>query len=108
MHAVRRILHATSMAIALSTAVAAQGVPGPRADVTSGVFVEVVPTEGRTPVWIAAAQVVRVARVEGHTVIDTSAWVQQRTVEPVEVMVRRLREAGQRLVALTDLSNTRT
>ena len=108
MHAVRCILYATSMAIAFPTAAAAQGVPGPHADITSGSFVEVIPTEGRAPVWIAAAQVVRVARVEGYTVVDTSAWVQQRTVEPVEVVARRLREAGQRLVALTDLSNART
>jgi hypothetical protein len=71
-------------------------------------FIQVVPTEGRAPVRIAAAQVVRVARAEGHTVIDTTAFVQQRTVEHVEAVALRLAAAGQRLVALTDLRDART
>ena len=57
---------------------------------------------------IAAAQVVRVARAEGYTVIDTTAWVQQRSTESVEAVARRLAAAGQRLVALTDLREART
>jgi hypothetical protein len=83
----------------LSAGAAAQPVPAP--------FIEVVPTEGRAPVRLAATQVVRVARVEGQTVIDTTAWVQQRTVEPVDTVARRIREAGQRLVPLTDLGSGR-
>jgi hypothetical protein len=70
-------------------------------------FVEVVPTEGRGAVRLAVSQVVRVARAEGATVIDTAAWVQQRTVEPVESVAGRLSEAGLRLIALTDLTNGR-
>jgi hypothetical protein len=70
-------------------------------------FVEVVPTEGRAAVLLAAAQVVRIGRAEGQTVIDTAAWVQQRTVEPIDSVARRVAEAGQRLVPLTDLGNGR-
>ena len=65
------------------------------------------PTEGRAPVFLAPSQVVRIARVEGRTVLDTAAWVQQRTTEPAESIASRLREAGVRLVALTDLSQGR-
>lgn len=72
-----------------------------------GTFISVVSTEGHAPVKLAVAQVVRVGRVDGYTVIDTAAWVQQRTVEPAEAVARRLTAAGQRLVTLTDLSNTR-
>jgi hypothetical protein len=72
-------------------------------------FIEVIPTEGRAAVWIAASEVVRVGRGEGGaTVIDTSAWVQQRSAESAEAVARKLREAGQRLVPLTDLSGGRT
>jgi hypothetical protein len=70
-------------------------------------FVEIVPTEGRGAVEIAVAQVVRVGRVEGHTVIDTAAWVQQRSVEPVEAVARRLMASGLRLIPLTDLNGAR-
>ncbi|MDI3308895.1 MAG: hypothetical protein QJR07_17570 [Acetobacteraceae bacterium] len=83
---------------------AAQEAAGPSAPST---FIEVIPTEGRAPVELAAAQVVRVARVENYTVIDTTAWVQQRTIEPVDSVARRLIAAGQRLVPLTDLSGAR-
>lgn len=71
-------------------------------------FIQVVPTEGRAPVRVAVLQVVRVARTEGYTVIDTTAYVQQRTVEPVESVARRLASAGLRLLALTDLRDART
>jgi hypothetical protein len=99
----RRTLLATAAALALAAGAAAQdGPPRPL-----GPFIEVVPTEGRAAVRLAAAQVVRVARVETHTVIDTTAWVQQRTIEPIDSVARRLAAAGQRLVALTDLSNGR-
>ena len=70
-------------------------------------FIEIVPTEGRAPVHLSSAQVVRLGRVENFTTIDTAAWVQQRTTEPVEAIARRLRDGGQRLVALTDLNNGR-
>jgi len=70
-------------------------------------FVEIVPTEGGGRVALAVSQVVRVGRAEGHTVIDTTAWVQQRTVESVDSIARRLTEAGLRLIPLTDLSNAR-
>ncbi|MBY0331545.1 MAG: hypothetical protein K2X49_12850 [Acetobacteraceae bacterium] len=65
------------------------------------------PTEGRAPVFLAPAQVVRIARVEGRTVLDTAAWVQQRTTEPAESIAARLRDAGLRLVPLTDLNQGR-
>jgi hypothetical protein len=77
---------------------AAQDVPG---------FLEIVPTEGRATVRLAVAQVVRVGRVEGATVIDTAAWVQQRTVEPVDSVAQRLSAAGRRFIPLTDLANGR-
>jgi hypothetical protein len=70
-------------------------------------FIEVAPPDGRGAVRLAPAQVVRIGRAEGHTVIDTTAWVQQRTAEPVEAVARRVAAAGQRLVALTDLANGR-
>ncbi|WP_237213950.1 hypothetical protein [Falsiroseomonas oryziterrae] len=70
-------------------------------------FVEIVPTEGRGAVHLAVTQVVRIGRAEGATVIDTAAWVQQRTVEPVDSVARRLSEAGLRLIVLTDLANGR-
>ena len=70
-------------------------------------FIEIQPTEGGGRVALAVSQVVRVGRAEGHTVIDTTAWVQQRTVESVESIARRLTDAGQRLIPLTDLSNGR-
>ena len=88
--------------LAGAPAAAQQETPAPR-----GVFVEVVPTEGRTPVLLAVSQVVRIGRAEGQTVIDTAAWVQQRTVEPVDFVARRLAAAGLRLVPLTDLANGR-
>lgn len=72
------------------------------------VFIQVIPTEGRAPVRLSVSQVVRVARTEGYTVIDTTAYVQQRTVESVEAVARRLAAAGQRLIALTDLRDART
>jgi hypothetical protein len=73
-----------------------------------GAFIQIIPTEGRAPVRLAASQAVRIARAEGYTVIDTAAFVQQRTVEPVEAVARRLAAAGQRLIALTDLRDART
>jgi hypothetical protein len=72
-----------------------------------GGFIDVIPSEGRAAVRLAAGQVVRIARAEGQTVIDTTAWVQQRTVESVDSVARRVNAAGQRLVGLTDLSNGR-
>jgi hypothetical protein len=77
-----------------------------RAQVPAG-FVEIVPTEGRAPVLLAAAQVVRIGRAEGQTVIDTAAWVQQRSVEPADSVAARVKAAGQRLIPLTDLAHGR-
>lgn len=99
----RLFLVAAGFAGFVSTA-AAQDAP---VQSTPTTFIEVVPTEGRAPVELAAAQVVRVARVENYTVIDTTAWVQQRTIESVDSVARRLTAAGQRLVPLTDLSGAR-
>jgi hypothetical protein len=100
----RRAALAAGALLALATAAAAQN-PPPVAP--GGGFIEIVPTEGRASVWLAVAQVVRIGQAEGHTVIDTTAWVQQRTVEPVEAIARRLTAAGQRLIALTDLNGAR-
>ncbi|MGG5822588.1 hypothetical protein [Falsiroseomonas sp. HW251] len=77
-----------------------------RADPPAG-FIGIVPTEGGGTVALAAAQVVRVGRAEGHTVIDTAAWVQQRTVESVDSVAARLAAAGARFIPLTDLANGR-
>lgn len=106
----RRALFASAVAAALLSAAAAQqDAPAPTAPgAAAGVFIQVIPTEGRAPVRLAAGQVVRVGRAEGYTVIDTAAYVQQRTVEPVESVARRLAAAGQRLIALTDLRDART
>lgn len=108
--AIRRLLLAASAATALSGATAAQDAPAraPSSGTANVAFIEVVPAEGRAPVRVAVAQVVRVARAEGFTVIDTAAFVQQRTIEPVEAVARRLAAAGQRLIALTDLRDART
>lgn len=70
-------------------------------------FVDVIPTEGRAAVRVAVAQVVRIGRAEGATVIDTTAYVQQRSIEPAEAVARRIADAGLRLVALTDPSGGR-
>jgi hypothetical protein len=70
-------------------------------------FVEVVPTEGRAAVRLAVAQVARIGRAEGATVIDTAAYVQQRSIESVEAVAQRLMAAGLRLVPLTDPSGGR-
>lgn len=88
-----------ALLLLLLAAPAAAQVPG---------FIEVIPTERGQAVRIAAHQVVRVGRGEGATVIDTTAWVQQRSAENVEAVARKLAGAGQRLVALTDLSGGRT
>lgn len=70
-------------------------------------FIEVSPGPGGRPVLIAPSQVVRIGRAEGYTVVDTAAWVQQRTVEPLESVARRIAATGQRLVPLTDLNGQR-
>lgn len=70
-------------------------------------FIDIQPAEGSAAVRLAALQVVRIGRVEGRTVIDTAAWVQQHTSEPAEALARRLAAAGLRLIPLTDLSGAR-
>ncbi|MEO3471947.1 hypothetical protein AAFN86_08785 [Roseomonas sp. CAU 1739] len=70
-------------------------------------FIEISPGPGGRPVLIAPSQVVRIGRAEGFTVVDTTAWVQQRTVEPLESVARRIAATGQRLVPLTDLNGQR-
>lgn len=81
--------------------------PAPAETVPRPAFIALLPAAGGQPVHVAASQVVRVARVEGRTVVDTTAWVQQRTVENVETVAARLEAAGQRLVPLTDLNGGR-
>ena len=111
--ALRRGLVAGSIAFTLlgQMAVGRLAIAQVQADPASGApssrFIEITPTEGRAAVHLAASQVVRVGRLENFTTIDTAAWVQQRTTEPVEAIARRLRDAGQQLVALTDLSHGR-
>ncbi|MBR0669862.1 hypothetical protein [Neoroseomonas soli] len=72
-----------------------------------GDFIEISPGLGTRPVLIAASQVVRIGRAEGYTVVDTTAWVQQRTVEPLEAIAQRVAATGQRLIPLTDLNGQR-
>lgn len=82
---------------------------GARAEGAPG-FIRIIPTEGRPrgeDVWLSTIQVVRVARVDGVTVIDTAAWVQQRTIEAVEAVAGRLQTAGLKLLPLTDLNQNR-
>ena len=97
------------MAVVAALPAAAQDTPPLPAGAAApaNAFIEVVPAGGRAPVRIAAAQVVRVGRAEGYTVLDTTAWVQQRTTESVEAVARRLAAAGQRMFALTDLRDSR-
>lgn len=95
-------------AFAAAAALAGSDAPAQEAQAAAGVFIQVVPAEGRARVHVAVSQVARVGRADGHTVIDTSAYVQQRTVESVEAVARRLAAAGLRLVALTDLRDART
>jgi polysaccharide deacetylase 2 family uncharacterized protein YibQ len=71
-------------------------------------FVELLPAEGRAPVRLNAMQVVRVARLDGATILDTTAFVQQRSSEALDAVIRRLQSAGLRLVPLTDLNGART
>ncbi|MCW8088483.1 hypothetical protein [Sabulicella glaciei] len=85
----------------------AQNQPDSSNNASPSGFIEITPAEGRAPVHLATSQVVRVGRVENHTTIDTAAWVQQRTIEPAEALAGRLRNAGQRLVTLTDLNHGR-
>jgi hypothetical protein len=101
----RRRLGLAAAAVLLSPLAPAAAQEGRPAPIRG--FVEVIPSEGRAPVELAAAQVVRVGRVEGYTVIDTAAWVQQRSIEPIEAIARRLTAAGARLMPLTDLNGTR-
>ncbi|MBK1659061.1 hypothetical protein [Paracraurococcus ruber] len=70
-------------------------------------FIELVPSGGEVPVHLAVSQVVRVARVDQATAIDTISYVQQQSIEPVEAVAQRLMAAGLRLVPLTDLANRR-
>lgn len=81
---------------------------GAAAEVPAASFIELLPAEGRAPVRLNAMQVVRVARLDGATVLDTTAYVQQRSSEPLDVVIRRLQAAGLRLVPLTDLNGART
>jgi hypothetical protein len=105
---IRRVLLAAAIAAAAAALPAtAQDATPPAGAAAANTFIEVVPAGGRMAVRIAAAQVVRVARAEGYTVIDTTAWVQQRTTESVEAVARRLAAAGQRMFALTDLRDSR-
>jgi hypothetical protein len=102
----RRAAISGLLALPLSAAgAAAQTAAAPAPAV--GPFLQVTPAQGGPPVHVAVGQVVRIGRRESSTVIDTTAWVQQTTVEPVDSVARRLTEAGQRLVPLTDLNQSR-
>lgn len=81
--------------------------PAPDRATPHGAFLDIVPSGGHGPVRLAAGQVARIGRAEGATVIDTAAYVQQRTVEPAESVARRVAAAGVRLVPLTDLNGQR-
>ncbi|SDB42749.1 hypothetical protein [Belnapia rosea] len=96
----RRALVLSSLALLLAPAAAAQEPPAR--------FIELQPMEGRAAVRLNALQVVRIARLDGATILDTTAYVQQRSSEALEAVVRRLQSAGLRLVALTDLNGART
>ena len=92
---------ALAIALALAgTAAAAQQPPA--------AFLDLVPTAGQPPVRVNATQVVRVARIDGNTVLDTTAYVQQRSSEPLEAVARRVAATGVRLLPLTDLTGART
>ena len=71
-------------------------------------FLDILPTSGGPPVRLNARQVVRVARLEGTTILDTTAFVQQRSSEALESLAQRLVAAGLPLVPLTDLNGART
>jgi hypothetical protein len=71
-------------------------------------FIEILPSSGGPPVRLNARQVVRVARLEGTTILDTTAFVQQRSSEALESLAQRLVAAGLPLVPLTDLNGART
>jgi hypothetical protein len=94
------MLRALAGLVVLAGAAAAQP-PAPSA------FIQLQPAESGPPVWLAPAQVVRIGRVETYTVIDTAAFVQQRTIEPADTVARRVSEAGHRLIPLTDLNGRR-
>ena len=82
--------------------------PATAQDAPPAGFVELLPAEGRAPVRLNAMQVVRVARLDGATILDTTAFVQQRSSEALDAVIRRLQAAGLRLVPLTDLNGART
>jgi hypothetical protein len=71
-------------------------------------FLDILPSNGGAPVRLNARQVVRLARLEGTTILDTTAFVQQRSSEPLEALAQRLVAAGLPLVPLTDLNGART
>ncbi|WP_149538637.1 hypothetical protein [Siccirubricoccus phaeus] len=71
-------------------------------------FIQLIPAPGAPPVALAVRQVVRIGHADGRTAIDTTAFVQQRSVEPAEVVARRLAALGLRLVRLTDLNGAGT
>lgn len=95
------------LALLLLLAGPAAAQPAPDLVTPGGTFLELVPTGGHGPVRLAASQVVRIGRAEGYTVIDTAAYVQQRTVEAPDSVARRVAATGHRLVALTDPSGQR-
>ena len=106
----RPALHDQLIRVVLLLGLAAAAPAQPAADRTgpAGSFLEITPSGGHGPVHLSALQVIRIGRAEGQTVVDTAAYVQQRTVEPVDSIARRVAAAGVRLVALTDLGGQRT
>ena len=94
--------------LALLTGLAASAADAAGAAEPAAVFLDILPGGGRAAVRLNARQVVRVARLEGTTILDTTAFVQQRSSEPLEAVAQRLVAAGLPLVALTDLNGART
>jgi hypothetical protein len=70
-------------------------------------FIDVVAYDNRRIVHIAAHQVTRIFHNEESTLIDTGGFARQRSLEPVDVVARRVIAAGRRMIALTDPSQQR-
>lgn len=97
-----------ALAVLCLLAYPAEAAPDQLLVTPGGSFIDLAPPAGQGPMRLAVGQVVRVGRLDNETVIDTTAYVQQRTPEALDSLVRRLGAAGVRLIPLTDPSNQRT
>ena len=108
--------HARRLALIAACLLAAPVTAQPRppqapAEASKGMasgFIDIAPPAGEGPVRLAVSQLVRIGRLEGETVIDTTAFVQQRTPEAGSSLAQRVAAAGVRLVQLTDPGGQRT